>query len=366
MIDAETRLDSLLGDPLLRDSALAELCRELIVSQQRLHHRLERISRISDRYQADLRETNSELVTANERLHAALSEVRTLGGFIPICACCKKVRDDGGYWDDVENYIGRHSDAVLSTGRCPTCAALGGAASSVVVQDVDGEDIAEQQRLQDILDNAAWLGHPLRDAYERLSRDHQKLGRRLHKISRISDSFQTQMKELNLALERVSRTDPLTGLANRRALLERLAAHANDQSPGHGFALAMVDVDHFKRINDSLGHAAGDAVLASLAHVLASHVPAGAMLGRWGGEEFLLIVDDPDASVIAALADRLRAAGEALRIEHNGREIALTVSIGTALHERAMSFEDTLRDADGALYAAKSSGRNRVVAIEAL
>lgn len=367
MVDAESRLNALLDDPDLRDTALAELCRDLIADQQRLHQRLERISRISDRYQADLRRTNSELTASNERLSAALSEVRTLGGFIPICACCKRVRDDGGYWDEVETYISRHSDAVLSRGRCPSCAASAdGAVSVLPVDAADGEDPAEHQRLANILANPDWMAHPLRGEYERLSRDHQKLGRRLHKISRISDSFQTQMKELNLALARVSRTDPLTGLANRRALLERLQQLVADSGTGGDFAVAMIDVDHFKRVNDSLGHAAGDAVLAALAGLLAKQVPADAMIGRWGGEEFLLILRDTEVASMAPVCEQLRAASESLRVEHNGRQIRLTVSIGSAVHERMLSFEDTLRDADRALYAAKSCGRNRVMAVEQL
>jgi diguanylate cyclase (GGDEF)-like protein len=363
---AQARLAKLIDEPELRDSALAQLCRDLITDQQRLHQRLERISRISDRYQADLRRSNEELATTNERLSAALREVRTLGGFIPICSCCKKVRNDGGYWDDVETYLAEHSDAVFSQGRCPSCATDAGASRQPPVAARDGEDPAELERLERILAREEWAGHPLRDEYTRLSTDYQKLGRRLYKISRISDGFQTQMKEFNLALGRVSRTDALTGLANRRALLECLDQYAADAVDGPGFAVAMIDVDNFKRINDSFGHASGDSVLRSLAALLAATVHDGGLVGRWGGEEFLLVLDGKHAANIAAVCEMVRAETEAMQIASGGRSIRVTVSIGIAVHDRSLSFEDTLRDADRALYAAKACGRNRVISLDEL
>ncbi|MGQ0799817.1 MAG: diguanylate cyclase [Pseudomarimonas sp.] len=365
-MDAEARLLELGGQPQVDCDAVMALCRELIADQQRLHQRLERISRISDRYQADLRQTNKELESANSRLTEALSQVRTLGGFIPICSRCKRVRDDGGFWDDVEGYLSKNSDVVLSSGCCPTCAAASGSGDPIAITTAEGEDEAEHARLAAILANSAWTEHPLRAEYARLSRDTQKLGRRLHKISRISDGFQSQMKELNLALGRASRTDPLTGLANRRALLERLENESTQASSGHGFAVAMIDVDHFKRINDSFGHAAGDAVLRALATMLMAEVGAHGLVGRWGGEEFLLVLPLSDSLLIADLCEQIRAGAEALAVDHNNLQIRVTLSIGSARHERVLSFEDTIRDADRALYAAKSCGRNRVVAVENL
>lgn len=365
-MNAEKRLAHLLETPEAGDSALADLCRDLIADQQRLHHRLERISRISDRYQADLRSTNAELSAANERLAAALREVRTLGGFIPICSCCKKVRDDAGYWDEVESYITRHSDAVLSRGRCPSCARSAHSGAPPPVRSSDGEDPAERARLTAVEAEPAWADHPLKDAYTRLSGDYQKLSRRLHKMSRISDGFQTQMKELNLTLARVSRTDPLTGLANRRALIERLERQAAEAGAGQGFSVAMIDLDNFKRINDSLGHAAGDTVLQALSALLAARVPAAALVGRWGGEEFLIVMDRGAGPALPPWCEALRTDIESLRVDYNGRQLRVTASIGIADHEPSLSYEDTLRAADRALYAAKSCGRNRVVAFEEL
>jgi diguanylate cyclase (GGDEF)-like protein len=362
------RLAALLADPAVAGSDLAVLCKEFIADQERLHNRLERISRISDGYQGELMRTNRELAAANERLAAALNDIRTLSGFIPICSRCKRVRDDGGYWDEVETYITRHSEAVLGYSVCPACSGGPRGHTDIALAETQHDEAdAEEQRLAVVLANEAWKGHPLASEYQRLSLGFQKLTRRLNKISRISDGFQTQLKHLNTALALASLTDPLTTLANRRAMLERLAqaAEANIKG-GPGFAVAMIDIDHFKRVNDSFGHAVGDAALRALADTLAGMRHEHDFAARWGGEEFLLLIMGVDAATLRDYCESVRVAVEALRIEHNDKRMRITISIGMAIHERVLSFEDTIRDADRALYAAKSYGRNAVVCADDL
>lgn len=361
-MNAQETFATLTADPALAQSPLAKLCGEAIADQHRLHRRLERISRISDGYQGDLMRTNHELAAANERLGDALNEVRTLSGFIPVCSRCHKVRDDGGYWDSVESYLGKHSDVVTSSAVCPdclagTCGVVGNLPASSPIGD---EAQAEADRMDAITQDPVFADSPLLGEYQRLSTGFQKLSRRLNKISRISDGFQAQLKELNVALAQASRTDPLTALANRRAMLERLEqAAASEEKPL--FAIAMIDIDHFKRINDSFGHAIGDNMLRALGDALRANVRATDFVARWGGEEFLLFVDDSDAFEVQRLCERIRVAAEAVRVEYHGKAIGCSVSIGCAMHERILSFEDTIRDADRALYAAKSYGRNTVV-----
>jgi len=358
------RLAELLADPELAESPLAKLCSELVADQDRLHNRLERISRISDGYQGELMRTNKELAAANERLAAALDDVRTLSGFIPICSKCKRVRDDGGFWDDVETYITKNSDAVMGQSVCPDCLDDSHRHAHPASHSAGQQDDAdvEKARLAELLSNEAWRGHPLAGEYQRLSLDFQKLTRRLNKISRISDGFQTQLKHLNQALAVASLTDPLTSLPNRRAMLERLEqAAAAASRDGPGFAVAMIDIDHFKRVNDTFGHAVGDAALRTLARILMAMRREHDFVARWGGEEFLLLLPGNDAADARAFCESLRAAIEGARIEHNDRRITVSVSIGIAQHERMLSYEDTIRDADRALYAAKSYGRNNVV-----
>ncbi len=349
------------------DVALADyqaLCRSLIDDAQRVKKRMERISRISDGHQGELRDTNKKLKESNARLEQALAEVNTLSGFIPICSKCKRVRDDSGFWDDVEGYLRKQSDVVVSLGCCPACSA-GLALPTEVNLTAAGDDLSEQARLAEILATPEFQGHALTSHYARLSGDYQKLSRRMHKISRISDGFQTQLKALTQALELASRTDMLTQLPNRRALIEKIESEISTRPEG-SMTLVILDIDHFKSTNDRYGHDAGDSSLKILAELMQKRVRAPNLAGRWGGEEFLLVLCDLDRSQALKFCEQLRGEIENLTIEHRQHKIKMSASFGLATHERVLSFHDTLRDADRALYAAKAQGRNRVVSVESL
>jgi two-component system, cell cycle response regulator len=153
-------------------------------------------------------------------------------------------------------------------------------------------------------------------------------------------------------LEALLFEDPLTGLANRRFILTQLGGMVSGarrhQRP---LTIAVIDVDHFKAINDTRGHAEGDRVLAAVAHALRARLRAEDQLGRLGGEEFLALLPDVDAGGAHAATDKLRA---------GVREAGVTVSIGWAAWE-GESGEQLLRRADDALYEAKRDGRDRVV-----
>jgi diguanylate cyclase (GGDEF)-like protein len=123
----------------------------------------------------------------------------------------------------------------------------------------------------------------------------------------------------------------------------------------------MMDIDYFKKINDTHGHAAGDAVLRDVAKALASTLRPGDMVGRLGGEEFAALLPDCDQPAAGVTAERLRAITEGLSITHEGKTLRVTISIGvSALHPRDTSIEQALQRADEGLYAAKRNGRNRV------
>jgi diguanylate cyclase (GGDEF)-like protein len=162
--------------------------------------------------------------------------------------------------------------------------------------------------------------------------------------------------------ERAASTDYLTGLANRRTLnaegdrrLERARTH------GDGLAVAVVDVDHFKSINDRYGHDVGDLALKHVASRLQAACRGKDLPARQGGEEFVILFDRIAASQAVAAGERIRAAVEAEPFVAEGVERTITVSIGVAaLGPDDASFDDLLRRADRALYAAKSGGRNRV------
>ncbi len=184
--------------------------------------------------------------------------------------------------------------------------------------------------------------------------------RRQRKLSRIADRFQDLLHERNQALEDVSSQDPLTGLANRRRLHQQLEEMAD--AAGFPLSVAMVDIDHFKAINDRHGHAAGDRVLVALAQTLESSLREGDVCGRWGGEEFLLILPrtrlDQAERLVARLGERLRRLGPMPSGVPDGAA-TVTASIGIAEHRADETFRDTIHRADQALLAAKREGRDR-------
>ena len=208
------------------------------------------------------------------------------------------------------------------------------------------------------------------DGYQSLAREqslslseryHRQL-RQMEKVARISDRYQDMLRDLNQALKEASLRDPLTGLANRRMLMERLRAEEQRASRSERpFVLAMIDVDYFKQINDSWGHDVGDRALAEIARVLQSNVREYDLCGRWGGEEFLLLLTETALDEAGPLIERLRGALRALRVPVGNDVLSLTASFGVAERLPGESYSQTLNRADAALLAAKRSGRDRCV-----
>jgi diguanylate cyclase (GGDEF)-like protein len=163
-------------------------------------------------------------------------------------------------------------------------------------------------------------------------------------------------------LEQSARLDYLTGIYNRGAIEELAAGQiASTQRHGTPLALMVVDIDHFKRINDELGHAAGDKALAATVRMIADLLRGGDLIGRLGGEEFLVLMPDTDAVQARHAAERMRACVEAAPVAFMGIERPLTVSIGVAEYRAEDGgFGPLLLRADRALYVAKRSGRNQV------
>jgi len=172
-----------------------------------------------------------------------------------------------------------------------------------------------------------------------------------------------RMAELVEQSQRLACVDSLTGLLNRRAMRSALDGElARSQRYGHPLSLVMMDIDHFKSINDRHGHAGGDEVLRKVSAVLSEAQRRSDLCARWGGEEFLIALSCTDAPGAVIAAERFRRAIEAAVIgsAHSGR-IVVTASLGVATLQSAESIEACLERADRALYAAKAGGRNRVV-----
>jgi len=177
----------------------------------------------------------------------------------------------------------------------------------------------------------------------------------------------------NVRLYSLATIDDLTGLVNKRAWLVRLE-ETTQLAARHEFptSVLLLDLDHFKAINDTYGHLAGDYVLAALGECIQQHLRRSDVAGRYGGEELaVLLPHTPEAGALI-IAERLRNAVEQLQLQWNGERVAVTVSIGTASLPQpvAQTPEDLVVDifarADQALYQAKRQGRNRVVQYAAL
>jgi diguanylate cyclase (GGDEF)-like protein len=156
--------------------------------------------------------------------------------------------------------------------------------------------------------------------------------------------------------------DGLTALYNRRAFEKHLEeAISRENRSGGKFALVLLDIDHFKRLNDTFGHPAGDATLRHVSKVMSAHLRASDQAARFGGEEFALILPATDEAGAVLLAGRVRAAIEGSPLVFEGARLTVTVSLGVAVWPRDGEGKgDIVAAADRALYAAKQGGRNRV------
>jgi diguanylate cyclase (GGDEF)-like protein/PAS domain S-box-containing protein len=174
----------------------------------------------------------------------------------------------------------------------------------------------------------------------------------------------TERKANGEEIRRLLTTDQLTGVANRARFFELAQAEISRWKRfGQPLSALMIDVDHFKAVNDAHGHAAGDAVLKAVAQCFLSSLRSIDVLGRMGGEEFALLLPSIDLEGAQLVAERLRRSALNLRPTFEGAEIPVTVSIGCAATEEGMaSIDDLLKAADEALYQAKRNGRNQVAA----
>ena len=175
-----------------------------------------------------------------------------------------------------------------------------------------------------------------------------------------------RLQKANTELQWLSNTDRLTGLYNRGYWEERLRQeHVRHRRYDSQAALVMFDIDHFKRINDTYGHQAGDSVIRKVAEVVKESLREVDVAGRYGGEEFAVLLPDTDRQGGQIFAERLRAAIEALTVRYQEHEIRFTVSLGVAdLGEPTESHAQLIEWADEALYHSKASGRNRVTVHE--
>ena len=181
-------------------------------------------------------------------------------------------------------------------------------------------------------------------------------------LTLVAISMVYQLDAAQTALTLAAETDALTGVANRRSFMTQAElAFANAKAGGTEFAIVMIDIDHFKAINDTHGHAIGDDVLRELAQACQAALRASDCFARFGGEEFVALLQLTDTAGATAVAEILRKTVAVLAFE-NRTPPAVTVSLGVASYlASSESLHDILNEADRQLYAAKAAGRNRVM-----
>ncbi len=192
-----------------------------------------------------------------------------------------------------------------------------------------------------------------------------RVQQRTGELLEANDQLREEIRErerIEAVLQQTAQTDYLTQLPNRRAMIQILDKEAaRFQRAQHPFSLVLLDIDHFKSINDSFGHDGGDEILVSIAEHMRHWMREKDVLARWGGEEFLILLSDTKVDRATEQAERLRAAIEAQTFSIQQGDTRVTASLGVAGYISDQGIDSCIKDADIALYRAKSGGRNRVV-----
>ena len=191
------------------------------------------------------------------------------------------------------------------------------------------------------------------------------LGLLLGALSFINQRFLRALREAQHKLVTMATIDALTGLLNRRAGLERVVEEISRHNrSGHPLACLLMDIDRFKKVNDTYGHQAGDEVLAAFGSILNSQTRKHDIVCRYGGEEFLILLPDTPQDAALATAEKIRQTTSDMQTVFEGRIITITTSIGLTLMRHNESAEAMIARTDAALYEAKEQGRNRVVSAD--
>lgn len=186
------------------------------------------------------------------------------------------------------------------------------------------------------------------------------LHRRARELQAQIDASTRELREANARLDRLAGTDSLTGVLNRRRFLERVEERMR-RAPNQPACMALLDLDHFKQVNDSHGHLVGDEVLRSTTKVIREHCRISDLVGRFGGEELMICMPGTRIEDARNVAERIRKAQAEMSVCHEQLDIRATISIGIALRKPDEPVESWLQRADSALYRAKRAGRNRTV-----
>ena len=210
----------------------------------------------------------------------------------------------------------------------------------------------------------------LQTEYKNLLDNYKKLFKQSKRLIRMSDKMEAELAITKAELEKYSKklqmqatTDTLTGLANRRKITELLKEEIKklEEDNNNNFNIIMLDIDFFKKVNDNYGHPMGDEVIKKVSNHMQDKVGSEGVVGRFGGEEFLTILYNNNIQEAALLANQIRSDIESKKIEFEGKQISVTVSMGIACSSETVVYQELLNKADERLYKAKENGRNQVI-----
>ena len=210
----------------------------------------------------------------------------------------------------------------------------------------------------------------LQAEYKNLLDNYKKLFKQSKRLIRMSDKMEAELAITKAELEKYSKklkmqatTDTLTGLANRRKITELLKEEIKklEEDNNNNFNIIMLDIDFFKKVNDNYGHPMGDEVIKKVSNHMQDKVGSEGVVGRFGGEEFLTILYNNNIQEAALLANQIRSDIESKKIEFEGKQISVTVSMGIACSSETVVYQELLNKADERLYKAKENGRNQVI-----
>ncbi len=245
-----------------------------------------------------------------------------------------------------------------------------GARHTIARQHGSSDVLALSTAIRSLLRRVTTAEDYVEEAQRKVTEAHvetDQFKRAVEELSRAAEQHSQQVGADLDALRRLADTDPLTGMLNRRGFMpQAYDAMEHFKRYRRGTAILMLDIDHFKRVNDTYGHAAGDEVLKMIGEIVQNQVRTTDRVARFGGEEFVVLLREIEETDARALAGRILAAVEAAEASHGMDTLRVTVSAGLALVGRGdRDIQDAIERADSALYAAKRQGRNRCIAAPA-
>jgi len=220
----------------------------------------------------------------------------------------------------------------------------------------------DMDRFAKVFEERRLADNQLLEEFTLLSKCYEELKQQVNKLSSENEQLKTELVNMVRSLDLASRVDGMTGLANRRDIMEKIDREATrSQRHRHPFTIMLINVDDFKKVNDTHGYNSGDDVLVELARVLRSCVRNEDICARWGGDEFLFLLPETNVESSLPVANKVLEAINMTEFKANKPGIHVTVSIGVCEHEPAQSVHETISRVHQALLNAKRGGKNRSI-----